>query len=102
MKSDDRLIAPERYRLFRADEPALQARFPQIRTYTAQGIDDPAATVRFDRTPLGFHAQILSPNGRVFIDPYRRGDTSTYASYYTRDYLKPHDGFQCLVTDTYE
>lgn len=77
-------------------EPGLAARFPAIRTYIAQGIDDPAANVRFDRTPLGFHAQILSPNGTVYVETLFRGDTSLYASYYKRDAIRTA-GFECLV-----
>ncbi len=78
-------------------DPALGAKFPEIRTYLGQGLDDLAATVRFDWTPAGFHAQILSPNGAVYIDPLWRNDTVSYASYFKRDYRKGADGFNCLV-----
>lgn len=76
-------------------EAELQEQFPEIRTYTGKGIDDPFATLKFDFTPLGFHAQILSPNGRVFIDPYSLQDIENYISYYTKDFKKFNDNFSC-------
>lgn len=78
-------------------EPELQAKFPEIRTYTGQGVDDPYATLKFDLTPHGFHAQILSPNGRVFIDPHNKGDRINYISYYTKDFTKRNAEFNCQV-----
>src|SRR6185503_1052118 len=67
-------------------EPALAAKFPLIKTYRAQGVDDRAATARFGISPFGFHAIVLSPSGAYYIDPYRRNDAVTHISYFKSDY----------------
>lgn len=59
----------------------LAAQFPNIRTFSGQGIDDPNATVRIDVGPAGFHAMVLSPNGDFFIDPHNRLDLRHYVVY---------------------
>ncbi|MGH7730965.1 MAG: reprolysin-like metallopeptidase [Candidatus Eiseniibacteriota bacterium] len=79
-------------------EPALAARYPEIRTYRGQGIDEPAATARFGWTRAGFHAIVLSPAGTVYIDPFDRDDTEHHITYFKRDQrLEGRTPFVCLV-----
>lgn len=78
-------------------EPELAAKFPEITTYLGQGVDDPTATVRLDRTPAGFHGMILSSSGTVYIDPYSRGDIVNYISYFKRDFDRGATPFETEV-----
>ena len=81
-------------------EPGLAAKFPEIKTWRGQGMDDPTASARFGWTAAGFHAIVLSERGTVYVDPYRRGDTEHYLSFYKRDYRAPQgDSFRCLLDE---
>lgn len=75
-------------------EPGLAEKFPLIKTYLGQGIDDRYATIRFDYTYLGFHAMVYSPFGTVMIDPYSMTTTDYYISYYKADCPRT-DNFYC-------
>ncbi len=66
-------------------DPALQARYPEIRTYLGQGVDVPSATARFSLTPAGFAAMATTPSGTVYVDPYARTTADTYLAYYAAD-----------------
>lgn len=68
-------------------EKALQEKFPSIRTYSGQGIDDPTATLRMDWTEFGFHAQVRSAKEEkaFYIDPFVQGETTQYISYHKKD-----------------
>jgi hypothetical protein len=70
-------------------EPGLAAQYPDIRTIRGQGIEDPAAVLSADITSLGFHAQVLSPNGAYYVDPYYHLDFSVYAAYRQDDEVAP-------------
>lgn len=78
--------------------PALGARYPEIRTFAGRGIDDPAATLRADRSPAGFHAIVLSSAGTLYVDPLRGGATGEHISYWKRDARSPREGtYPCPV-----
>jgi uncharacterized repeat protein (TIGR01451 family) len=81
--------------------PELAAKYPQIKTYAGQGLDDPAYTARLDLTPHGFHGIIGSPKGTIYIDPLLKGNITYYASYFKKDYqLRPGDVFtEELIAD---
>jgi Metallo-peptidase family M12B Reprolysin-like/Secretion system C-terminal sorting domain len=79
-------------------EPGLEAKFPDIKTFVGQGIDDPYATIRMDYSPFGFHAQVLTVNGSYYIDPYARGEVNNYISYFRTD-LRKAGTFLCEVPD---
>lgn len=67
-------------------DPVLATKYPGIKTYAGQGIDDPTATIKIDLTELGFHAMVLSDiSGNMFIDPYQQLDTKNYIVYYKKD-----------------
>ncbi len=89
----------ERFRIVESPimEPGLAAKFPQIKTYSGVGVDDPTASVRLDLTPRGFHAQVISDrHSTVFIDPTTRTDRVHYLSYAKS--AAPIRHFQCGVS----
>ena len=73
-------------------EPALAARYPDIRTFRGQAIDGQAATTRFDWTPQGFHGILLTPRGTVLIEPQQANQTSEYVAYFQGDVPGGDDG----------
>ncbi len=88
------------FRIVRSEvmHPDLAARYPEIETFSGQGISDPTASAKFDFTPWGFHAMILSANGSVYIDPYSQLDQEHYLVYYKKDFVTSKE-FVCLTPD---
>ncbi|MBV6478075.1 MAG: hypothetical protein HGGPFJEG_00822 [Ignavibacteria bacterium] len=77
-------------------EPGLQSKYPEFKTFTVKGIDDPYASGKLDITIKGFHAMILTPKGSFFIDPYSSSEKEIYISYFKRDY-KNQQPFECMT-----
>jgi hypothetical protein len=50
--------------------PQLAAKYPGIKTYIGQGVDDKTTTIHFDITPSGFHAMVMSASKPTYyINP---------------------------------
>ncbi len=70
-------------------EPALAAQFPNIKTFSVKGVDDPYANGKLDWNEFGFHGMIRTVNGGdFFVDPYCLQNTTDYITYYTKNFIK--------------
>jgi reprolysin-like metallo-peptidase family M12B len=56
-------------------EPGLAARFPEIKSYRGQGLDDPALSMRCNLSPRGFYVTVLSGAQLISIQPASGADT---------------------------
>jgi hypothetical protein len=78
--------------------PRLSARYPGIRTYAGHLAGDPAASVRLDLTPRGFHVMVLAPGGSWFIDPVEPSPDALHMAYFKRHLPLPDpEHFRCAV-----
>lgn len=92
----------EQYRVYEAPlfAPEMQALYPEIRSYAAQGIENPSSIVRFSVSPQkGLSAMIRSgKNGVTIIDPY----TTDYNHYlvFNKKYSNTSKvGFVCATPE---
>ncbi|MGZ3920969.1 MAG: reprolysin-like metallopeptidase [Bacteroidia bacterium] len=69
-------------------EPGLASQFPNFKTFSVKGIDDPNANGKLDWNENGFHGMVRSVKGDFFIDPYCVGNITDYITYYTADFVK--------------
>ncbi|HOZ73872.1 MAG TPA: zinc-dependent metalloprotease family protein [Flavobacterium sp.] len=80
-------------------EPALAIKYPMIKSYAAQGIDDPTAVARFSVTQFGLHSMTLSAQkSTAYIDPYTT-DTQNYIVYDRASLNRLPNDFACLTDE---
>ena len=80
-------------------DPALAAKYPEIKSYMGVGIDNPTLTAFISISPLGFKSMVLGPDkSAVFIEPYSQ-DLTTYSVYRKSDKAASLDRFDCKVID---
>jgi len=76
--------------------PKLAKKFPSIKSYQGNGVDDKSLRVHFTITKLGLYAMVLSPKkGTIFIDPYTK-NRKKYSVYYKKD-ASTDKSFECSV-----
>ena len=94
----------QKFRVYEASilAPSLQSQHPSIRSFTAQGIDDPSAVARFSYSNVGLNVMISSANyGSIYIDPYTK-DLNQYISYSKRSLPADSRSFECLLQTSVE
>lgn len=76
-------------------EEELANKYSDIKTFTGVSVQNPRNTVKVDIGPYGFHAMVLSNDGRYFINPMSNFTTSEYMSFYRRDLPSWANTFNC-------
>ena len=83
-------------------DPALAARFPEIKSYIGIGIDNPTSTAYFSMSPLGFKSMTINADKSAsFIEPFS-ADLKTYSVYKKADKKADLSHFECKVIDRIE
>jgi chitodextrinase len=81
-------------------DPALAARYPEIKSYIGQGVDTPTSTIYFSLSPLGLQTMVIrADQSAEFIEPYTT-NLSTYAVYRKADKAASLNRFECKVIET--
>ena len=80
-------------------EPGLAAKYPSIKTYIGQGIDNPGSVIRFVMSPSGFNATVSSVNQPGYYINLLEKTSSTYAVN-ARNEKDPVMSFKCKLDET--
>ncbi|WP_162089131.1 reprolysin-like metallopeptidase [Chryseobacterium aquaeductus] len=80
-------------------DPQLAIKYPDIKSYVGEGLEDPNSTVYFSISPLGLSSmEIYGDKSAVFIEPYTK-DLATYVVYKKSDKKDNLSTFECTVID---
>lgn len=80
-------------------DPELASKYPDIKSYIGEGLEDPASKVYFSISSLGLSSmEIYGDKSAVFIQPYTK-DLSTYIIYKKSDRKDQLNKLECTVSD---
>lgn len=94
----------EQFRILESSnmDPELASRYPEIKSYVGQGIENPSSTIYLSLSPLGFQSMVIRPDQSAeFIEPYT-SDLSAYAVYRKSDKTANLNRFECKVIDDHK
>jgi chitodextrinase len=81
--------------------PELAAKYPEIKSYVAVGVENPSVRAYLSSSPLGFKSMVVYPNKEtVFIEPISN-DRLNYTVYKTSDRKKAFSKFECLEVEDF-
>ena len=89
----------ESYRIleFSNMDAELARKYPEIKSYVGQGIENPTSTIYFSLSPLGFQSMIIKADqSAIFIEPYTK-DLKTYSVFRKTDKMASLNKFECKV-----
>lgn len=89
----------ERYYVSEASvlHPDLAKKYPNIKSYSGMGVDNPLERIRFSISPNGLQSiRLVADKPAVFIEPYSK-DLKKYTVYKRADKPKDIEGFKCDV-----
>ncbi len=91
----------ERFMVWEASNmaPALQAQFPDIRSYVGTGITDKTASINFSLSPSGIQTMVFrADHGTEFIEPYTT-DRAVYVMFDSKTRVRGTLPFECSTAD---
>lgn len=83
-------------------EADLARKFPTIKSYAAQGVDNRGSVARFSVTQFGLHNMTMTPGKSVlYIDPYTQ-NAENYIVYTKNSIANTQQSFECLTAEDME
>jgi subtilisin-like proprotein convertase family protein len=77
-------------------QAGLSAKYPGMKSYVGQGVDNPSEVIRLSITRYGLHTMLTTDEGTAYTDPYTKDGLTAIA--YKRSAVMPRT-FRCDVTE---
>ena len=79
--------------------PELAAKYPEIKSYIGESVDNTGSNIYFSVSPLGLSTmEINLDRSSIFIEPYTK-DLKTYAVYRKNERTSGLNKWECTVVD---